>query len=79
MAQVLFRVGDDFEAEAFASGHFESEDQIRVAAVALERAGFLTRTTDQPGPARFRVTREITDEDLAFATAVEHKRHEEGA
>ncbi len=76
MPEIIFARGTDFEQEAVASGYFESEDQIRLAARGLERAGFVNRQRDEHGRLRLLVVRDITATDLAFAAASEQKRLE---
>lgn len=78
MSEIIFHRDADFDAEAMASDYFESGDLIRIAARALEGAGFLVAELDEQGRRYLRVVRDITDEDLAFATAAEHKRQVEG-
>lgn len=78
MSEVIFRRDADFEAEAAASDYFESGDQIRLVARALQRAGLLVPEQDEQGRRYLRVMRDLTSEDLAFATAAEHKRQTEG-
>lgn len=75
---IIFRRGADFEAEAVASDYFESGDLIRLAARALEHDGLLAPELDEHGRRCLRVVRDITADDLAFATAAHHKREVEG-
>ncbi len=77
MGDVIFRAGDHFEEVALHDDAFQSMDQITLAARALEKAGFLERTSDEQGHEGYVVVRDITGADLAAVVSRTHKAMEE--
>lgn len=75
--EIVYAKGTYLEDEAIRQDHFQSFDQIELAAEALERAGFVRREDDEQGRPVWLVVRDVTSADLATALSLEHKRMED--